>query len=136
MDVDIPLFGAFYCLMMIIVGQFFLMNLILAVIIFAFIKTQKKELEIEINELHGEEKDPLAMSIISSAHHMSYAGEQDLNNNGDESFRSETGGGHYNGRKRGSFYRKGKKRGDELNGDDHNDRDHDSSSRLDGHKDR
>jgi hypothetical protein len=39
MDVDIPMFGAFYCLMMIIVGQFFLMNLILAVIIFAFIKT-------------------------------------------------------------------------------------------------
>jgi hypothetical protein len=55
MDVDIPAFGAIYCVMMIIVGQFFLMNLILAVIIFAFIKTQKRELEKEILALHAED---------------------------------------------------------------------------------
>lgn len=67
MDVDIPIFGAFYCLMMIIVGQFFLMNLILAVIIFAFIKTQKRELEDEIIALHGDDgkENPLATSVIS-----------------------------------------------------------------------
>lgn len=41
MDVDIPVFGAVYCILMIVVGQFFLMNLILAVIIFSFVKTQK-----------------------------------------------------------------------------------------------
>jgi hypothetical protein len=38
MDVDIPIFGAIFTFAMIIVGQFFLMNLILAVIIFSFIK--------------------------------------------------------------------------------------------------
>ena len=52
MDVDIPIFGAIYCLLIIIVGQFFLMNLILAVIIFSFIKTQKRELESEIKALN------------------------------------------------------------------------------------
>ena len=39
MDVDIPAFGIIFVITMIIVGQFFLMNLILAVIIFSFIKT-------------------------------------------------------------------------------------------------
>ena len=38
MDVDIPLLGAFYSFGIIIVGQFFLLNLILAVIIQSFIK--------------------------------------------------------------------------------------------------
>jgi hypothetical protein len=38
MDIDIPIFGAIFVVAMIIVGQFFLMNLILAVIIFSFIK--------------------------------------------------------------------------------------------------
>jgi hypothetical protein len=52
MDVDIPIFGAIYCILIIIVGQFFLMNLILAVIIFSFIKTQKRELESEIKALN------------------------------------------------------------------------------------
>ena len=45
MDVDIPIIGIVYCIMMIIFGQFFLMNLILAVIIFSFMKTQKQDLE-------------------------------------------------------------------------------------------
>lgn len=40
MDVDIPIFGAIYSLLMIIIGQFFLLNLFLAVIVFAFIKSQ------------------------------------------------------------------------------------------------
>lgn len=55
MDVDIPFLGAFYCILMIVVGQFFLMNLILAVIIFSFIKTQKQELESEIKALNDED---------------------------------------------------------------------------------
>lgn len=55
MDVDIPFLGALYCILMIVVGQFFLMNLILAVIIFSFIKTQKQELESEIKALNDDE---------------------------------------------------------------------------------
>ena len=54
MDSDIPAFGAVFCIIMIIIGQFFLMNLILAVIIFAFIRTQKAELEGEITALKEE----------------------------------------------------------------------------------
>jgi Ion transport protein len=54
MDLDIPAFGAVYVILMIVVGQFFLMNLILAVIIFAFIKTQKQELSSEIKLLQDE----------------------------------------------------------------------------------
>ena len=38
MDIDIPIVSALYCFGVIIVGQFFLLNLILAVIIQAFIK--------------------------------------------------------------------------------------------------
>jgi len=55
MDVDIPAFGVIFVITMIIVGQFFLMNLILAVIIFSFIKTQKQEIEEEIKNLNNEE---------------------------------------------------------------------------------
>ena len=52
MNVDIPILGAAYTILMIVVGQFFLMNLILAVIIFSFLKTQKMELETEIKALN------------------------------------------------------------------------------------
>ena len=55
MDVDIPAFGVLFVITMIIVGQFFLMNLILAVIIFSFIKTQKMEIEDEIKQLNNED---------------------------------------------------------------------------------
>lgn len=55
MDVDIPAFGVIYVITMIIVGQFFLMNLILAVVIFSFIKTQKMEIEDEIKQLNNED---------------------------------------------------------------------------------
>lgn len=63
MNADIPIFGATYCIFMIVVGQFFLMNLILAVIIFSFLKTQKSELESEIKALNEgdtqvKEEDP------------------------------------------------------------------------------
>lgn len=81
MDVDIPAFGFIFCLMMIVVGQFFLMNLILAVIIFAFIKTQKQELEDEILALHGDEVKPDRLMTLNSTVH-----------NG-ESFVSKNGGG-------------------------------------------
>jgi hypothetical protein len=39
MDIDIPFFGGFFVISLMIVGQFFLLNLILAVIIFAFVKS-------------------------------------------------------------------------------------------------
>jgi hypothetical protein len=60
MDVDIPIFGFIYCIMMIVVGQFFLMNLILAVIIFSFIRTQREELNFELDEIN----DPDATAKI------------------------------------------------------------------------
>ncbi len=55
MDVDSPFFGAVYCLGMILIGQFFLLNLFLAVIVFAFIKSQKAEYQIEVQILKEEE---------------------------------------------------------------------------------
>ncbi len=55
MDVDIPAFGLIFSITMIIVGQFFLMNLILAVIIFSFVKTQKSDIEDEIKQLSNED---------------------------------------------------------------------------------
>lgn len=39
MNVDIPILGALYCITVFVVGNFFLMNLILAVIIFSFLKS-------------------------------------------------------------------------------------------------
>ena len=48
MDVDIPFLGGAYCLILMVLGQFFLMNLILAVIIFAFIKSQKEALQNDV----------------------------------------------------------------------------------------
>ena len=51
MDVGLPLFAAAYTIMIVIVGSFFLMNLILAVIIQAFIQITKKELEEEAQKL-------------------------------------------------------------------------------------
>ena len=38
MDAEMPYLGAIYCMVMVIVGSFLLMNLILAVIVSAFIK--------------------------------------------------------------------------------------------------
>jgi Ion transport protein len=51
MDVDTPFIGFFYCLMIIMIGEFFLLNLILAVIVQAFIKQHEKELEEQIRRL-------------------------------------------------------------------------------------
>ena len=51
MDADLAFIGALYSIMMVVVISFFLMNLILAVIIQAFIKIQKQELEQEIMKL-------------------------------------------------------------------------------------
>jgi Ion transport protein len=60
LDVDIPLIGYVFCVLMLIIGQFFLMNLILAVIIFAFIKTSKRDLEGDFKNFNknGEENLP------------------------------------------------------------------------------
>ena len=51
MDSDLPIIGGIYSFLVIIVGQFFLLNLILAVIIQAFINIQKKELEKKVEEM-------------------------------------------------------------------------------------
>ena len=60
MDADIPAFGFLYCIIMMIIGQFFLMNLFLAVIVFSFIKSQKQDVENEIValEIETELKEP------------------------------------------------------------------------------
>lgn len=42
MDVDVPIIGALFCFSLIIIGQIFLLNLILAVIIKAFMTSQQK----------------------------------------------------------------------------------------------
>ncbi len=47
MDVGLPLAAALYTIMIVIVGSLFLMNLILAVIITAFIQITEKEIKQE-----------------------------------------------------------------------------------------
>ena len=72
MDVDTPLLGFIYTFMVIIIGQFFLLNLILAVIVQAFIKQHEKELEEQIRRLEDfkiwsqEDDDTLSKSKIDS----------------------------------------------------------------------
>jgi hypothetical protein len=51
MDVDFETMGALFSMFLIIIGSFFLMNLILAAIIQAFIKVQKEELARKISLL-------------------------------------------------------------------------------------
>ena len=48
MDADIPVLAAIYCMLIIVICTFFLINLILAVIIQAFIRIQRQEIEKEI----------------------------------------------------------------------------------------
>lgn len=50
MDVDIPFIGAFYVFVVIIIGQFFLLNLLLAVIIQASIKQHQLQVDRELKE--------------------------------------------------------------------------------------
>ena len=45
MDVDSPVFAVLYCLTVIIIGTFFIMNLILAVIIDTYVKLEEEELK-------------------------------------------------------------------------------------------
>lgn len=56
MDIDIPWFAVVYCLLMNIIGKFFLLSLILAVIIYSFINSQKKELQKEIEAFQKEQE--------------------------------------------------------------------------------
>ena len=56
MDVENPYLGGIYCVIMILIGQFFLLNLILAVIIFSFIKSEKENLAAEIKTFKLEEE--------------------------------------------------------------------------------
>jgi hypothetical protein len=53
MDVDFPIIGALYSFLIIIVGQLFLLNLILAVIFQAFITSHQKQLEEELLRMDG-----------------------------------------------------------------------------------
>jgi Ion transport protein len=55
MDVDWPFFAAIYTIFIVVVGSFFLMNLILAVIIQAFIQITKRELEDDVRKLNNQE---------------------------------------------------------------------------------
>ena len=48
MDGDLPILAVIYFFFLVIFGSFFLMNLILAVIVSAFIKIEQKELEEKI----------------------------------------------------------------------------------------
>ena len=53
MDLDIPIIGGIYCFAVIIVGQFFLLNLILAVMIEAFKKSHEQRLQEALNLLEN-----------------------------------------------------------------------------------
>jgi len=68
MDVDSPFFGAVYCLGMILIGQFFLLNLFLAVIVFAFIKSQKAEVQIEVQIMKVEQDKKEQELILENQH--------------------------------------------------------------------
>ena len=59
MDVENPYLGGIYCVIMILIGQFFLLNLILAVIIFSFIKSEKEHFAAEIKAFKLEEEEKL-----------------------------------------------------------------------------
>ena len=54
MDADIPVLAVLYCCFMVIIGSFFLMNLILAVIIQSFIDIQEKELENDLKMIESQ----------------------------------------------------------------------------------
>lgn len=51
MNAEMPFLGGLYSISIVLFGSYFLMNLILAVIIQAFIRTTKTEFEIEIEVL-------------------------------------------------------------------------------------
>ena len=69
MDVDYPILGGIYVFSIIIIGQFFLLNLILAVIIQAFIKSKEQIVEDELKLLEQgnqlEEKDLSGSSLFT-----------------------------------------------------------------------
>jgi Ion transport protein len=50
-DVDRPAFGIIYSLMMIVIGTFFIMNLILAVIIDTFVNIQEKDKKKQLEQI-------------------------------------------------------------------------------------
>lgn len=54
MDVDIPIVGAAYMFLIIIIGQFFLLNLFLAVIVFAFVKSQQEDVHSQVEHLKAD----------------------------------------------------------------------------------
>ncbi len=77
MDVDIPILGAMYCFLVIIVGQFFLLNLILAVIIESFMRQHEQRLFQEIKDL--EENNSLNTSSYLEQSKLKTKSESDEN---------------------------------------------------------
>lgn len=57
MDVENPYLGGIYCIIMILIGQFFLLNLILTVIIFSFIKSEKENFAAEIKKFKDDDEE-------------------------------------------------------------------------------
>jgi hypothetical protein len=68
MDIDFPLIGVIFCFSIIIIGQFFLLNLILAVIIRSFSNTSQKRLEEEIKNLEREKAEEMGDSNNSEVY--------------------------------------------------------------------
>jgi Ion transport protein len=65
MDLDVPLIGFVYCLGIIIVGQFFLLNLILAIMIEAFKKSHEKQLQEALQQLEANESEEFTSMDLS-----------------------------------------------------------------------
>lgn len=64
MDVELPFLAGFYTITLVMFGSYFLMNLILAVIIQAFINITKKELDDEVRKLTSDAEmsiDPIKL---------------------------------------------------------------------------
>lgn len=68
MDVDTPFIGGIFCFAVIIIGQFFVMNLILAVIIEAFMLNYKLKLQ----------KELLGIESVNESENQLETGEDDL----------------------------------------------------------
>jgi hypothetical protein len=67
MDVDIPIIGALFCFSIIIIGQIFLLNLILAVIIQAFMTSQQMQVKADIKLLELGAIEVITMSSEASS---------------------------------------------------------------------
>ena len=88
-DSDISVLAALYCMIIIVFGSFFMLNLILAVIIQAFINIQKEHLTEEIDRLLEEFKQ--------DANEKKNKGEEEEENQNTNNKEEEEEGTHKNG---------------------------------------